>query len=62
MRVLVTGSTGQLGRELLRLAPAGVTVLAPARDALDLAGARLEENVVALAPQLILNAAAYTAV
>ena len=62
MRVLVTGSTGQLGRELLRLAPAGVTVLAPARDALDMAGARVEESVVAAAPALILNAAAYTAV
>ncbi len=62
MRVLVTGSTGQLGRELMRLAPAGVTLLAPARDALDMASAALEERVVALAPALILNAAAYTAV
>ena len=62
MQVLVTGATGQLGRELLRGAPPGVSVLAPGRAALDLAAADLEDRVMALAPALILNAGAWTAV
>lgn len=62
MRVLVTGASGQLGRELQRSAPPGVTVLAPLRAALDLAATDLEDRVLALAPALILSAGAYTAV
>lgn len=62
MRVLVTGASGQLGLELQRTAPPGVTVLAPLRAALDLAATDLEDRVLTLAPALILSAGAYTAV
>lgn len=63
MRILVTGAGGQVGWELRRsLAPLG-EVIALGRDALDLGqpGA-LRERVRRLAPQAIVNAAAYTAV
>lgn len=62
MRVLVTGATGQLGRALAASAPAGVEVLAAARDQLDLLDGDVGARVSDLAPDLILNAAAYTAV
>ncbi|HEU5475839.1 MAG TPA: dTDP-4-dehydrorhamnose reductase [Actinophytocola sp.] len=69
--VLVPGGTGQLGRELVARAPAGVRMHAPGRAELDLtqAGAVIEA-VTALAEQagadglapIVINAAAYTAV
>lgn len=62
MRVLVTGAAGQLGRALVASAPEGVELVAPTRDTLDLAGGDIAARVRALAPDLILNAAAYTAV
>lgn len=62
MRVLVIGTTGQLARELHRQpAPADVT-LVPA-EKVDLADApRVQALVDRTCPQLIINAAAYTAV
>jgi len=63
MKVLITGSDGQLGRELLRSAPAMADVTAWNRSALDIADAvRARQMITALAPALIINAAAYTAV
>jgi len=57
---LVIGETGQLARAL-RIAAPNMTFLG--RDALDLADpAAAEEAVVACAPRLVINAAAYTAV
>lgn len=71
LAILVPGGTGQLGRELLALAPEGALVRAPGRDTLDLtrAGAVIEA-VTALAEAateaglspVVINAAAYTAV
>jgi dTDP-4-dehydrorhamnose reductase len=62
-RVLLTGGTGQLGRALLATAPEGVAITAPGRETLDLARPeRIEAAVRRVAPDLILNAAAYTAV
>ncbi|MEO8564265.1 MAG: dTDP-4-dehydrorhamnose reductase [bacterium] len=61
--ILLTGAAGQVGFELRRsLAPLG-HVVAPCRSELDLARhGRIAEFVDAVAPTLIVNAAAYTAV
>ena len=63
MRILLTGVNGQAGWELRRtLAPLG-EVIAADRNVLDLADtSSIRARVVALAPDLIVNPAAYTAV
>ena len=63
MKILLTGSRGQVGFELQRtLAPLG-KVIAPTRAALDLADAQaVEQWLEREQPQLIVNAAAWTAV
>ncbi|MCA0995306.1 dTDP-4-dehydrorhamnose reductase [Alloyangia pacifica] len=59
MRVLVFGRTGQVARELQRRAP----VVALARDEVDLTDPKdCAEAVRAEAPDVVINAAAYTAV
>lgn len=63
MRVLVTGANGQVGRALGRCAPAGFDVVALDSTALDIANTdRVNEVVEQWQPQLIINAAAFTAV
>lgn len=63
MRVLITGARGQVGHELLRLAPEGFQVHGLGSTALDIANAaQVAEVVGQFQPQLIINAAAYTAV
>ena len=63
MRILLTGARGQVGWELARsLMPLG-EVIAPGRERCDLARPETLAALVAeLAPQVIVNAAAYTAV
>jgi dTDP-4-dehydrorhamnose reductase len=63
VRILLTGANGQVGWELQRaLAPLG-EVIACDRSQLDLADPdTLRQRVRAIAPQTIVNAAAYTAV
>ena len=63
MRILLTGVNGQVGWELRRtLAPLGEVVAAD-RSLLDLADtASIRRSVTAIAPDLIVNPAAYTAV
>jgi dTDP-4-dehydrorhamnose reductase len=63
VRILLTGINGQVGWELQRtLAPLG-EVIAADRSVLDLADtASIRPAVAALAPDLIVNPAAYTAV
>jgi dTDP-4-dehydrorhamnose reductase len=63
MRILLTGVSGQVGWELQRtLAPLG-EVIAAGRDQLDLADTGgIRRSVAAIAPDLIVNPAAYTAV
>lgn len=63
-RILVTGATGQLGRELLRAPwPAGHDIIGTDRRTLDFADpASLRDAVLAIGPDVIVNTAAYTAV
>jgi dTDP-4-dehydrorhamnose reductase len=63
MKTLIVGANGQLGQELLRTAPAAVEVVALDHEALDIAAREaVLELVSGLEPDLIINAAAYTAV
>ncbi|SNR90849.1 dTDP-4-dehydrorhamnose reductase [Pseudomonas segetis] len=63
MRVLITGAHGQVGHELVRLAPAGFTVTGLGSSELDISNLEQVANKASeLKPQLIINAAAYTAV
>ena len=62
MRVVVTGGHGQLGRAIVRRGLAsGDAVHALGRDALDVCRVDAAQ-LAALAPDLVINAAAYTAV
>jgi dTDP-4-dehydrorhamnose reductase len=61
--VLVTGASGQVGRALLASVPAGVELQAVTRAQLDLCNAgAVRAAVTDFRPDLIINAAAYTAV
>ncbi len=64
LRILVAGRSGQVARELVRTAPTGrMDVTALGRPDLDICDrAAVREAVSSLAPDMIINAAAYTAV
>lgn len=63
IRILLTGSTGQVGRELATRLPALGEVVAPHHAELDLTDTGQIRRVVQdVRPSLIVNAAAYTAV
>jgi len=63
MKVLITGAHGQLGWELQRNIPDGIDSVALSSSELDITnGQQVDETVGRLAPQVIINAAAYTAV
>lgn len=61
--VLLTGGSGQVGTEVIRLAPAGVNIVAPGRDRLDLSDPDALAAMVASRPwAAVINCAAHTAV
>jgi dTDP-4-dehydrorhamnose reductase len=61
--ILLTGKTGQVGGELLRLLPQLGEVFAPGREQMDLSKPDdIRRTILDVRPQLIVNAAAYTAV
>ncbi|WP_199556212.1 dTDP-4-dehydrorhamnose reductase [Sandaracinobacteroides hominis] len=63
MKVLIAGSAGQLGRALQATAPAGTEILAPPEADFDiLDAAKVSALVQRTRPDLVINAAAYTAV
>lgn len=63
MKVLVTGAGGQLGRALQASAPDGVDIRAIDVDDVNLTDATaLSARIAAEAPDILINAAAYTAV
>ena len=63
MKVLITGASGQVGSALLRSVPAGAEVRALTHQQLDIGDATAVAAAVrSFSPQLIINAAAYTAV
>jgi dTDP-4-dehydrorhamnose reductase len=63
VKVLVTGAAGQVGEALVRAAPAYAEVRARTRSELDIRDAdAVQAAVSGFAPDLIINAAAYTAV
>ena len=63
MRVLITGAGGQLGQALQTTAPDGVELSAIDVDDVDLTDeAMLTARLAVEAPELLINAAAYTAV
>lgn len=62
-RVLVTGSDGQVGRALLETFAGSAEVIACNRNSLDLSNPeQIREKVREVAPDIIVNAGAYTAV
>ena len=63
MKILLTGANGQLGWELQRTVPPGFAVVACGSAELDISDRQAVARVVAAhAPQVIINAAAFTAV
>lgn len=62
-RVLLAGAGGQLGRALVASTPAAIELIACPRSQLDITDAgQVEARLAALAPHVVINAAAYTAV
>ncbi len=63
MKALVFGTTGQLGIELARRAPRGVALIALGREVADLTDPLACAGLIASTnPDIVINAAAYTAV
>lgn len=63
MKVLVTGAHGQVGAAIVQAAPAGTDVTALGRDALDICDpAAMAATIAAAKPDVVINAAGYTAV
>ena len=61
MKVLLTGSSGQLGKEIIRLKPSGINLIKANRFSLNLGDPKSCQNyIVRIKPDWIINCAAYT--
>jgi len=59
MRILITGPTGQFGRELIRVLDEEALLLLTHKD-IDIRDPKLIQRIVELKPDIIIHAAAYT--
>ena len=63
MKIVLTGSSGQLGKSLLDCAPANIEIIAPLRDDFNLLNPKgCKEYLLFHQPNWVINCAAYTAV
>lgn len=63
MKALILGAGGQLGRALQAMVPASVQITAPSEDVCDITqAAQVEDWIKRVRPDIVFNAAAYTAV
>jgi len=63
MKVLITGSNGQLGGDLLQTAPPGTDITAWDLEDMDITDAvQVDARISSIRPDIIINTAAYTAV
>lgn len=63
MKVMITGAGGQLGYELQKIAPKNYDIMALNHHDFDITRADdVKNKILTLRPQLVINAAAYTAV
>ena len=63
MKVLLTGSTGQLGYEIIQSKPKEIEIINPNRKELDLSDYESCKNIIIkVKPDWIINCGAYTAV
>ncbi|GAA59988.1 dTDP-4-dehydrorhamnose reductase [Pseudoalteromonas sp. BSi20652] len=63
MKVLITGKNGQLGSELQKTCPSNVELICFGSKELDISNAeQVNELLIAHSPDIVINAAAYTAV
>ncbi len=61
MKILLTGSTGQLGREIINLAPNNIDLITPKRNELNLSDVKMVENTIMIEkPNWIINCGAFT--
>ena len=61
MKVLITGSRGQLGNQLKKTYPKGTIIFAPSREDLDLSNINeAKKQIKEVNPDWIINCAAYT--
>ena len=61
MKVLLTGSSGQLGREIINLKPTGINLIKPNRFCLDLSNPNsCQKYIERIKPDWIINCGAYT--
>jgi dTDP-4-dehydrorhamnose reductase len=62
-QILLTGGSGQVGTEIIRLASAGLEIVAPGRTQLDVSDPEAISRLIASQPWVaVINCAAYTAV